>query len=121
MYRGYIHSSQKYINSATVYPGLASPGPIASALWTDPELEADVCLDAILTVCDATNIRRQLADEREDGAINEAQEQIAYADIILCNKVGKGQGRFLVLLFAVLSVEKDMAYGTTCHSWECAS
>jgi G3E family GTPase len=70
-----------------VSPGLASPGPIASALWTDPELEADVCLDAILTVCDATNIQRQLADEREDGAINEAQEQIAYADIILCNKV----------------------------------
>ena len=67
--------------------GMASPGPIASALWTDAELEADVCLDAILTICDASNIQRQLTDEREPGAMNEAQEQIAYADIILCNKV----------------------------------
>ena len=57
-------------------------------------MEADVCLDAILTVCDATNIRRQLADERKDGAINEAQEQIAYADIILCNKVHMASGSF---------------------------
>lgn len=66
---------------------MASPGPIASALWTDVELEADVCLDAILTVCDVCNIQRQLNDVREEGAIIEAEEQIAYADIILCNKV----------------------------------
>lgn len=67
--------------------GLASPGPIASALWTDTELEAGVCLDAIVTICDASNILRQLTEEREEGAVNEAEEQIAYADIILCNKV----------------------------------
>ena len=70
-----------------MFTGLASPGPIASALWTDAELEAGVCLDAILTICDASNIVRQLTEEREEGAVNEAQEQIAYADIILCNKV----------------------------------
>lgn len=46
-----------------------------------------MCLDAIVTICDASNILRQLTEERERGAINEAQEQIAYADIILCNKV----------------------------------
>lgn len=66
--------------------GLASPGPIASALWTDAELEAGVCLDAIVTICDASNILHQLTEEREEGAVNEAQDQIAYADIILCNK-----------------------------------
>ena len=69
--------------------GLASPGPIAAALWTDAELESSVCLDAIVTVVDASNIHRQLAEEREAGAINEAQEQVAYADVILCNKVGQ--------------------------------
>lgn len=36
---------------------------------------------------DARNIRGQLAEPREDGAVNEAQQQIAYADIILLNKV----------------------------------
>ena len=31
-------------------PGLANPGPVAAALWTDAELESGVCLDAIVTV-----------------------------------------------------------------------
>lgn len=69
--------------------GLASPGPIAGALWTDAELESAVCLDAIVTIVDATNILRQLASHREEGEINEAQEQVAFADIILCNKVDR--------------------------------
>ena len=30
--------------------GLADPGPVATALWTDAELESGVCLDAIVTV-----------------------------------------------------------------------
>lgn len=33
--------------------GLADPGPVAAALWTDDELEAAVHLDAIVTVVDA--------------------------------------------------------------------
>lgn len=69
--------------------GLANPGPVAAALWTDEELEAGVCLDSIVTVVDARNIPRQL-DERstgEDGSgANEAEQQIAYADTILLNK-----------------------------------
>ena len=67
--------------------GLASPGPMAAALWTDEELEADITLDAIVTVVDACHIARQLDEPREEGAINEAQEQVAYADVILLNKV----------------------------------
>ena len=69
--------------------GLASPGPMAAALWTDEELEADITLDAIVTVVDACHIARQLDEPREDGAINEAQEQVAYADVILLNKVSQ--------------------------------
>ena len=30
--------------------GLANPGPVATALWTDAELEAGVSLDGIITV-----------------------------------------------------------------------
>lgn len=36
---------------------------------------------------DAINIDRQLHDPRPDGAVNEAQVQVAYADLILLNKV----------------------------------
>ncbi len=68
--------------------GLANPGPIAAALWTDQEVEAGVCLDATVTVVDAANIGRQLAEQRPGGGPNEAQLQIAYADLVLLNKVG---------------------------------
>ncbi|KAL6769629.1 ZNG1 [Auxenochlorella protothecoides x Auxenochlorella symbiontica] len=67
--------------------GLANPGPVAAALWTDAELEAGVCLDAVVTVVDARNIRRQLADPPGEGAeVCEAAAQIAFADVVLLNK-----------------------------------
>lgn len=59
--------------------GLANPGPVAAALWTDAELEAAVCLDCIITVADCRNLRRQLAEPPGEGGTNEAQQQLAYA------------------------------------------
>lgn len=60
---------------------------MAKALWTDAELESDVCLDGIVTVVDARNITNQLTTPGTDRAVNEAQQQIAYADVVLLNKV----------------------------------
>jgi hypothetical protein len=56
------------------------------------QIEAGVQLDSIITVVDAINIDRQLHDTRSEGAVNEAQVQIAYADLILLNKVYQGEG-----------------------------
>mmetsp|Transcript_16374 Transcript_16374/g.28071 ORF Transcript_16374/g.28071 Transcript_16374/m.28071 type:complete len:434 (+) Transcript_16374:51-1352(+) len=67
--------------------GMANPGPVAAALWTDEEIEAGVQLDSIITVVDGLNIDRQLHAARSDGAVNEAQAQIAYADLVLLNKM----------------------------------
>lgn len=72
----------------TCAAGLANPGPIAAALWTDEEVEAGVHLDSVVTVVDALNISRQLHEPRANGTVNEAQLQIAYADLVLLNKVG---------------------------------
>lgn len=66
--------------------GLADPGPVAAALWTDAELHSSVCLDGIITVVDAVNLLPQLRDPRPQGATNEAEQQIAYADVVLLNK-----------------------------------
>lgn len=38
-------------------------------------------------VVDGRNISHQLAQRPSDGAVNEAQQQIAYADVVLLNKV----------------------------------
>ena len=65
--------------------GLMDAGAVATALWTDDEVQADsICLDAIVVVVDAKNIIRHLDDTRE--RINPAQRQIAYADVVLLNK-----------------------------------
>lgn len=68
--------------------GLANPGPVASALWTDEELESSLCLDAIVTVVDSAHISKHINTPNEIiGEANEAQRQIAFADVILMNKI----------------------------------
>ncbi|WIA11250.1 hypothetical protein OEZ85_011377 [Tetradesmus obliquus] len=67
--------------------GLANPGPIMSELWTDEELEAAVVLDGVVAVVDGRNVARQLGEARPGGAANEAQLQVALADVILLNKM----------------------------------
>ncbi len=67
--------------------GLADPGPIASALWVDTELHSSVCLDSIVTVVDAHNLKKQLQESGSHDGANEAERQIAFADTILLNKV----------------------------------
>ncbi|GLC33940.1 hypothetical protein PLESTB_000820300 [Pleodorina starrii] len=76
--------------------GLANPGPIATALWTDAELESRVALDGVVTVVDAVNIDRQLHEPRPRGVINEAQVQVAYADIVVLNKLDLAEEEALV-------------------------
>ncbi|GAA6038525.1 hypothetical protein JCM8097_004612 [Rhodosporidiobolus ruineniae] len=67
--------------------GLADPAPIIQAFWNEPALALDVSLDAVVGVVDAAGIEKQLRDPRDDGAYNEAQRQVANADVILLNKV----------------------------------
>ncbi len=77
--------------SPAQHAGLADPGPVAAALWTDKELEAGVTLDAVVTVVDALRVDRQLAAAPAVSAANEAEQQIAHADVVLLNKVRKAR------------------------------
>ncbi|XP_047322044.1 COBW domain-containing protein 1 [Impatiens glandulifera] len=67
--------------------GLANPAPLASVLWLDDELESDVRLDSIITVVDAKNLRFQLQSHRDSSSFPEAFSQIAFADVVILNKV----------------------------------
>jgi len=60
--------------------GLADPGPVAQTFYMDAELERHLRLDGIVTVVDAKHIWEHIDDS------DEAQEQIAFADVILLNK-----------------------------------
>jgi len=61
--------------------GLADPGPVAQTFFIDEELKEHYALDAIVTVVDARHIEQQLV------ASPIALEQIAFADVILLNKI----------------------------------
>ncbi|KAK1292279.1 hypothetical protein QJS10_CPB17g01974 [Acorus calamus] len=67
--------------------GLANPAPLASILWLDDQLESAVKLDSIITVVDAKNLRLQLDEHRESASFPEAFLQIAFADVVILNKV----------------------------------
>ncbi len=60
--------------------GLADPAPVAQTFFTDEDVKARTRLDAIVTVADAKHLPARLADSHE------AQEQIAFADVVLLNK-----------------------------------
>ncbi|CAK9186190.1 unnamed protein product [Ilex paraguariensis] len=67
--------------------GLANPAPLASVLWLDDQLESDVKLDSIITVVDAKNLRYQLKKNHDSSSFPEAFLQIAFADVVILNKV----------------------------------
>ena len=60
--------------------GIADPAPVASTFFVSDEVRADTRLDAFVTVVDAINLEKNLEQSVE------AQEQVAFADIILINK-----------------------------------
>ncbi|ANJ72926.1 cobalamin biosynthesis protein CobW [Ralstonia insidiosa] len=60
--------------------GLADPAPVASTFFVSDEVRNDTRLDAFVTVVDAVNVEKNLEQSVE------AQEQVAFADIILVNK-----------------------------------
>jgi len=61
--------------------GLADPGPVAQTFFIDEELKEHFSLDAIVTLVDARHIEQELSNNPI------ALEQIAFADVILLNKI----------------------------------
>ncbi|MUG65507.1 GTP-binding protein [Paenibacillus campinasensis] len=60
--------------------GLADPAPVAQTFFVDEEISEFYKLDAIVTVVDARHAGQHL----DEG--HEAQEQVAFADVMLLNK-----------------------------------
>jgi G3E family GTPase len=59
--------------------GLADPAPVIQTFFVDEDMKSQLLLDAVVTVVDTKHIHQHWdADE--------AQEQIAFADIVLLNK-----------------------------------
>ena len=61
--------------------GLADPAPVAQTFFVDDDMKESFGLDAIVTVVDAKHVWEHLDTS------SECQEQIAFADVILLNKI----------------------------------
>ncbi|HEY9296360.1 MAG TPA: GTP-binding protein [Phormidium sp.] len=59
--------------------GLADPAPVIQTFFVDEDIRDKISLDAVVTVVDAKHIWQHWESD-------EAQEQIAFADVILLNK-----------------------------------
>ena len=71
--------------------GLADPAPVAFTFFANPWIASRFRLDSIVCVCDTRYALQHLdatgsSSGEAPGAINEAAQQIAFADIILLNK-----------------------------------
>ena len=64
--------------------GLADPGNIGQSFWVDEGL-SKLYLDGIVTLCDALNINKTLAEA--SGRVTECERQIALADVVVLNKL----------------------------------
>ena len=61
--------------------GLADPAPVVQTFFVDEDVQEKVALDAVVTVVDARHFLDTVDDEHE------LAEQVAFADVLLLNKV----------------------------------
>lgn len=66
---------------------MANPAPIIQTFYAEDQVFNDVKLDGVVTLVDAKHAGFHLDEVKPKGVVNEAIEQIAYADRIIVNKV----------------------------------
>ncbi len=76
MNEGKVHFDRVLIETT----GLADPAPVAQTFFMDEQLSQKFEVDSIITVVDSKHVTRHLDTH------DEAQEQIAFADVIILNK-----------------------------------
>jgi G3E family GTPase len=78
---GLMRRSRAFDGIVVETTGLADPAPVAQTFFVDEEVRRKTKLDAIITVTDARHLLEQI------NRAPEAQEQLAFADVVLINKV----------------------------------
>jgi G3E family GTPase len=67
--------------------GLADPAPIIYTIQTNPKISEQYRIDSIICLADCKHITQHLDEVKPENAVNEAQQQVAFADKILLNKI----------------------------------
>lgn len=67
--------------------GLADPAPIVYTVQTNSKMSDNYYIDSIVCLADAKHLGLHLDEKKPDGSVNEAYQQVAFADKILLNKI----------------------------------
>jgi len=67
--------------------GLADPAPVCLTFSSDEEVARNFRVDGIVCMVDVNHVEQHLDEVKEEGCVNEAVQQVAFADRILINKV----------------------------------
>lgn len=79
--------TNSFLHTSLFIAGLANPAPIIQTFYAEDEVFNDVKLDGVVTLVDSKHVGFHLDEVKPKGVVNEALEQIAYADRIIVNKV----------------------------------
>lgn len=66
--------------------GLADPAPILKT-FQQPEIASHFRVDGVVCLVDSLFLKDHINEERPEGTVNEAVQQVAFADKILLNKI----------------------------------
>lgn len=111
-----VKRSSKFDGMIIETTGLADPAPVVQTFFVDEDVSANMALDAIVTVVDAKHFLDRVDDAHE------AEEQVAFADVVLLNKIDlvapetlqtvrdkiRGLNRFATL-YETVNAEVDLA------------
>jgi len=83
-----LEKSDKFDYIMIETTGLADPAPIIQTFFSVPEIGARLRVDGVVTLVDSKHVKNHLETKSEASAgVNEVEQQIAFADIILLNKI----------------------------------
>ena len=78
---GLLEHRDKFDTLMIETTGLAAPAPVVQSFFVDDRIKSEYQLNGVVTVVDAKHIFQQLGNSPE------AKEQIAFADMVLLNKI----------------------------------
>jgi len=78
---GLLEHREKFDTLMIETTGLADPAPVVQSFFIDDRIKSEYQLNGVVTVVDAKHILQQLGNSPE------AKEQIAFADMVLLNKI----------------------------------
>lgn len=81
--------------------GLANPGPVVSALWTDDVIGNSLRLDGVVCVVDCLNLQMYLNSE---DISSDVRTQLCFADRILLNKADLVSQEKVLIKTAILDL-----------------